>query len=101
MKKKIIYRSTYRGTKEMDVLLSSFTKQIINDLNEDELINLVKHYKEKYNDEKNVPRPDHWSGWILLPKEIEFWLHTDNRIHERLKYSKDNNGNWNKFLLNP
>jgi len=67
----------------------------------DELINSVKHYKKKYNDEKNVPRPDHWSGWILLPKEIEFWLHTNNRIHERLKYSKDNNGNWNKFLLNP
>ena len=40
LKKKIIYRSTYRGTKEMDVLLSSFTKQIINDLNGDELINL-------------------------------------------------------------
>ncbi len=40
MKKKIIYRSTYRGTKEMDVLISSFTKQIINDLNGDELINL-------------------------------------------------------------
>ena len=40
LKKKIIYSSTYRGTKEMDTLLSSFTKQIINDLNEDELINL-------------------------------------------------------------
>ena len=33
LKKKIIYRSTYRGTKEMDALISSFTKQIINDLN--------------------------------------------------------------------
>ena len=40
LKKKIIYRSTYRGTKEMDALISSFTKQIINDLNEDELIKL-------------------------------------------------------------
>ena len=40
LKKKIIYRSTYRGTKEMDALISSFTKQIINDLNRDELINL-------------------------------------------------------------
>ena len=40
LKKKIIYRSTYRGTKEMDTLISSFTKQIINDLNGDELINL-------------------------------------------------------------
>ena len=40
LKKKIIYRSTYRGTKEMDALISSFTKQIINDLYGDELINL-------------------------------------------------------------
>jgi antitoxin CptB len=40
LKKKIIYRSTYRGTKEMDALISSFTKQIINDLNGNELINL-------------------------------------------------------------
>ena len=39
-KKKIIYRSTYRGTKEMDALISSFTKKIINDLNTDELIDL-------------------------------------------------------------
>ena len=40
LKKKIIYRSTYRGTKEMDTLLSSFTNKIINDLNVEELINL-------------------------------------------------------------
>ena len=40
LKKKITYRSSYRGTKEMDALISSFTKQIINDLNGDELINL-------------------------------------------------------------
>jgi len=40
LKKKIIYRSIYRGTKEMDTLISSFTKKIINDLNGDELISL-------------------------------------------------------------
>ncbi len=40
LKKKIIYRSTYRGTKEMDALIGSFTKLIINDLNENQLINL-------------------------------------------------------------
>ena len=39
-KKKIIYRSIYRGTKEMDTLISSFTKKIINDLNDEELISL-------------------------------------------------------------
>ena len=37
LKKKIIYRSNYRGTKEMDKLLGSFTKKYINQLKEDEL----------------------------------------------------------------
>ena len=40
LKKKIIYRSSYRGTKEMDILLSSFVKDVINHLNNDELENL-------------------------------------------------------------
>ena len=37
LKNKIIYRANYRGTKEMDKLLSSFTKIYINQLTEDEL----------------------------------------------------------------
>ena len=40
LKKKITYRSTYRGTKEMDKLLSSFTKKYIDTLNSSELIYL-------------------------------------------------------------
>ena len=42
LKKKIIYRSNYRGTKEMDKLLGTFTKKNINDLNFDELVDLEK-----------------------------------------------------------
>ena len=38
--KKIIYRSTYRGNKEMDKILSSFTKKYINTFNDTELIQL-------------------------------------------------------------
>ena len=41
LKKKIIYRSSYRGTKEMDILLSSFVKDVINHLDNDELENLL------------------------------------------------------------
>ena len=41
LKNKIIYRSTYRGTKEMDILLKSFVKDIINQLNNKELENLL------------------------------------------------------------
>ena len=69
--------------------------------NRDVLISSIKEYKEKYNDQDQVPRPKHWSGWNLSPESIEFWLDGDNRIHERLKYTKDENGRWNKALLSP
>ena len=42
LKKKIIYRSNYRGTKEMDKLLGAFTKKYINDLSDDDLVKLEK-----------------------------------------------------------
>ena len=69
--------------------------------NRDELTKSIKEYKQKFNDENNVPRPNHWSGWNLTPTSIEFWLDGDNRIHERLKYTIDDNGNWIKSLLSP
>ena len=40
LKKKIIYRSEHRGTKEMDLLLSNFVKKYVNFLNESELFDL-------------------------------------------------------------
>ena len=67
----------------------------------DELINSIENYKKKFDDQNNVPRPSHWSGWNLSPLTIEFWLDGDSRIHERLKYSKDNNGIWTQSLLSP
>ena len=42
LKKKIIYRSNYRGTKEMDKLLGAFTKRYIDELNNEDLIDLER-----------------------------------------------------------
>ena len=67
----------------------------------DELLKSVEEFKKKYPNENNVPRPKHWSGWNLIPNEIEFWLDGKNRIHERLRYTKKNNNDWEKNLLNP
>ena len=69
--------------------------------NRDELYKSIDNFKKKFPDEKNVPRPNYWSGWILSPNEIEFWLDGDNRIHQRLKYIKSNDNNWKKVLLSP
>jgi len=65
-----------------------------------ELLKKIEDLNEKYKDGKNIPRPPHWSGWCLKPSSIEFWLHKDNRIHERLRYSKIAN-DWKKEILYP
>ena len=55
----------------------------------------IKEFKEKYPDQKNVPRPSHWSGWKLTPYKIEFWKDVQNRLHQRLCYSLIGN-KWSK-----
>ena len=66
LKKKIIYRSEHRGTKEMDLLLSNFVKKYVNSLNESELYELESLlniddkvlYKWYLNNERITSVPD-------------------------------------------
>ena len=66
----------------------------------EELFELIERFKEKFPEQNKVPRPNFWSGWRLKPEEIEFWLDGENRLHERLKYIKVQEG-LKKILLNP
>ena len=65
-----------------------------------EFLKKIDSFKKKYDNEANVPRPPYWSGWCLKPLSIEFWLHRDNRNHERLKYNKVDK-EWKKEILYP
>ena len=78
---------------------ASQQSQILN--SREELLSEIEKFKKKYPNEKNVPRPNYWSGWNLNPYQVEFWLDGKNRIHQRLRYTKKENGNWNKSLLSP
>jgi pyridoxamine 5'-phosphate oxidase len=66
----------------------------------EEFLKKIEEFKNKYKNEKVLPRPNHWSGWCLNPSSIEFWLGDRFRIHERLKYVKTPN-NWRKEILYP
>ena len=66
----------------------------------EDLLKKIAEFKKKYSDEKNLPRPKHWSGWCLNPTSIEFWLGEEFRIHERLRYNKISN-KWKKEILYP
>ena len=66
----------------------------------DSFLNKVNKYKNKFSDPKNVPRPKHWSGFLLSPNRIEFWKDVEGRLHQRLEYSKVLNS-WKKQILYP
>ena len=66
----------------------------------DFFLSKIKEFEKKYPDQKKVPRPAHWSGWRILPQEVEFWLDGEGRIHERLNYIYYS-GEWEKEILYP
>ena len=66
----------------------------------DTFLKRIKEFEKKYPDQNNVPRPPYWSGWRLIPDEIEFWLEGEGRIHERLDYKKLKD-KWIKEILYP
>jgi pyridoxamine 5'-phosphate oxidase len=47
-----------------------------------------------------VPRPEHWGGYRLVPENYEFWQHRDDRMHDRLGYRRTN-GDWIVERLSP
>ena len=57
-----------------------------------------KNYKEKFGD--HIPRPEHWGGYVLIPDSIEFWQGRPSRLHDRILYTKMQNG-WKISRLAP
>lgn len=47
-----------------------------------------------------IPRPPFWSGWRVVPAEVEFWQQGDYRLHERLVFTRKTDG-WEKTFLYP
>ena len=60
-----------------------------------------KVLSEKYADTEGVPRPEHWGGYIVKPSKIEFWQGRRSRLHDRICYIKQENGDWKIERLAP
>ena len=55
---------------------------------------------EREYEGRDVPLPSHWGGFRLRPDAIEFWQHRDNRLHDRIRYTRAREG-WRSELLSP
>jgi pyridoxamine 5'-phosphate oxidase len=49
---------------------------------------------------RNVKRPDHWTGFRVVPTAIEFWIDRPHRLHERCRFTSSG-GSWTSSLLFP
>ena len=78
LKKKIIYRSTYRGTKEMDKILGSFIKRYINELDVQDLLDLEKLIEV---DDDNL-----YNFYNKLNTKIKFIDNKVNLLFKNFKY---------------
>jgi len=78
LKKKILYRSNYRGTKEMDKLLGAFTKKHINQLEEEDLIQLIEFLEIDDNNLYNF-----YNG---LNTDVEFKNNKINSLFKNFKF---------------
>ncbi len=47
-----------------------------------------------------VPLPDHWGGFRVLPEEVEFWQGRESRLHDRIAYVRES-GRWARRRLSP
>jgi len=58
-----------------------------------------EEYRKKLGEDE-IPLPDFWGGYILVPNYFEFWQGRPNRLHDRICYKLENN-NWKIFRLAP
>ncbi|MFL6351352.1 MAG: pyridoxamine 5'-phosphate oxidase [Bryobacteraceae bacterium] len=61
----------------------------------------LKELEDAYADQGDIPVPEFWGGYCLVPDAIEFWQGRPNRLHDRLRYRKDGVSGWILERLSP
>lgn len=64
------------------------------------LMTQFRQLKDKFAN-KELPVPDFWGGFRVIPHQIEFWQGGEDRLHDRFEYNKTEDGKWTTQRLMP
>lgn len=67
----------------------------------DELLARYEELAARYPEGEEVPVPPHWGGYLVAPEAVEFWQGHENRLHDRLRYTRTPTGSWHVERLAP
>jgi pyridoxamine 5'-phosphate oxidase len=59
------------------------------------LLSQYEKLKHKFS-QGDIPFPDFWGGYRVIPTAFEFWQGGEHRLHDRIEYLKEANGDWKK-----
>ncbi len=65
-----------------------------------DLTDAVAKYEKQFEGVEDIPRPDYWKGYRVLPERIEFWMDGEFRLHRRYVFEKSKDG-WASYMINP
>ena len=89
------FESRPKGS-QLGALVSNQSEEVSRQDLEDKLKSLELEYENKA-----VPRPENWGGYIVKPVEIEFWQGRANRLHDRIRYQLQDDYSWKIDRLSP
>ncbi|MEQ8531035.1 MAG: pyridoxal 5'-phosphate synthase, partial [Imperialibacter sp.] len=61
----------------------------------------TEDFKMKFSGLAEIPKPDYWGGYGLVPALIEFWQGRPSRLHDRIVFKKSADGSWGTERLSP
>jgi pyridoxamine 5'-phosphate oxidase len=91
----------YFATRPLESRLSAYASR------QSAVIESRAHLDQRYDTasqrflDGQVPRPEWWGGYRVVPQELEFWQGRVGRMHDRLRYTREANGSWRRDRLAP
>ena len=92
----------YFATRDRDSQLGAWASDQSTELESREALeSAVEDYRQKFDGE-DVPRPDHWGGYRVVPNRYEFWRAGAHRLHDRWEFTRASlEDAWTRRRLHP